>query len=118
MKANMENTLDSILKAFEKMAQQKEVIDPHLYLQGCEKINALLQGAQEELFIKDQTVAKMRKLLLEESKTASYAKMVIEASDEYLEVRLLKAKIDRAIGTIQLGKKHATLSSELMRSQM
>lgn len=110
------NTIDSILKEFTEMAEKKGVIDPNIYLLGCEKINALLQNEQDNLFLLQQTVARMRKKLLEEGKTGTFTKMVIEASDEYLEVQKQKAKIDRAIETIRLGKTHANLSKEVYRN--
>lgn len=114
----MENTLDSILASFETMARERNAIDPHTYLTGCEKINALLQGEQEILYDEEQIIAKMRKEILDQGKSVAYAKTVVEASDEYKSARKRKAKIERAIETIRLGKKHATLSSELMRNQM
>lgn len=114
----MENTLDSILERLAEMSRQVGVIDPDMYLRACEKLNALLQGEQERLFDQEYEVALMRKSLLEEGKTSSYTKMVIEASDEYRKARTQKAKIDRALETIRIGKSHARLATELMKNQM
>lgn len=108
-----QNTVDSILDALQKMSQAKVPVDPHKYLEAAEKLNSLVQSVQEELFEKEQIVAKMRRDLLEDGKTATYAKMIVEASEEYREVRVLKAKIDRVMETIRLAKQHARLTTDI-----
>lgn len=113
----MENTVDSILESFIRMSKNQGVIDPHTYLLGCEKLNALLQNEQNDLYDMEQQVALMRKAFLEDGKSVSFAKAMIEASDAYKEVRKQKAKIDRAIETIRLGKLHARMSQDLMGGQ-
>lgn len=110
------NTLDSLMEYIEKLAQQKGVIDVATYLGVAEKINSLLQNEQDKLYLMEQEVAKSRKTLLDEGKTASHAKIAIEASDAYREARSQKAKIDRAIETIRISKAHARLSTDIYKS--
>lgn len=110
-----QNTVDSILLALQRISEAKIPVDPHKYLEAAEKLNSLVQSVQEELFEKEQIVARMRRDLLVEGKTASYAKMIVEASEEYREVRVLKAKIERVVETIRLAKQHAKLTTEIYR---
>lgn len=111
-----QNTVDSILDALQKMSQAKVPVDPKKYLEGAEKLNSLVQSVQEELFEKEQAVAVMRRDLLEEGKTGVYAKMIVEASDEYKGCRILKAKIERVVETIRLAKQHARLTTDIYHS--
>lgn len=112
----MLNTLDSLLEYLQKLSEEKGIIDPHTYLGVAEKINALLQNEQDKLYLMEQEVAKARKSLIDEGKTASAAKIAIEASDAYREARSQKAKIERAIETVRISKIHARLSNELLRN--
>ena len=111
------NTVDSILEYLAKAAAEKIPMSPSMYMDAVEKINALLQGEQEALFLEEQVVALMRRELLSEGKTAAYTKMFVEGSEEYLKVRNRKAKIDRAIETIRLGKIHARMASDVAKGQ-
>jgi len=111
-----ENTTDSILKALEIMARKKEPIDPETYLRASEKLNSLLQDEQAQQYLLEQNVAKMRQKLLEQDKKIGAVKMIVEATDEYREMRNQKAKVERIIEQIRLGKTHANLSKEVYRS--
>lgn len=110
------STADSIMDWFTTQVQNKEPIDPHLFLEGAIKLSVLLQAEQENLIIKEQEVANLRKILLEGGKTVSYAKTMIEASNEYAESRKLKAKIDRGTEFIRLCKLYSRTSSDLMKN--
>jgi hypothetical protein len=112
------STADSIMGWFTEQVQEKQPIDPHNWLEGAIKLSVLLQGEQEKLIIKEQEVAQLRKLLLEDGKTVAYAKTMIEASNEYAEARKLKAKIDRGTEFIRLCKLYSRTSSDLMKSGM
>lgn len=116
----MENlsTTDSIMKWFTTQVQNKESIDPHVFLEGALKLSVLLQSDQETLILKEQEVAILRRILLEQNKTVAYAKTIIEATDEYKDCRMLKAKIDRAIEFIRTVKLYSRTASELMRNQL
>lgn len=114
----MPNTLSSIMESLQTMAEQKGVIDPGTYLLAAEKINALLQNEESELYIMEQRVAQMRVDLLNEGKTATHAKLVVEASDEYRITRDKKSLITRALQTVMLAKTHARLSSDMARAGM
>lgn len=112
------NTFDSITNSFKKMATSKEPIDPSTWLSGALKLNVLLEAEQEKLIEMEFQLASMRKDILEKDHTATYTKMIIEADPLYKCVQQQKARIKNAQDLILLAKKHATLSSELMRSNL
>jgi len=115
---NEYNTFDSIMEALENLSIEKNPVDPQTWLSGALKLNVLLEGEIERLIGMEFDLACMRKKFLEEANTATYAKMMIEATPEYMEVQKLKAKIKNAEQTILLCKKYATLTSDLMRQNM
>ncbi len=112
-------TIDTILEWIEKQVQERHPIDGHMYMEIAFKINALLQGEQEKLFEMESEVANMRKLLLEDpNMPVNRSKSLIEASNEFLQAKKQKAKIDRAIELIRLCKQNARIGSEVFKSQM
>ena len=114
----MENlsTADSIMLWFTTQVQNKEPIDPHTFLEGAIKLSVLLQTEQEKLIDREQEVAQLRKVLIEDGKTVAYAKAMIEASPEYAETKKLKAKIDRGTEFIRLCKLYSRTASDLMKN--
>lgn len=118
--SNMENlvTTETIINWMKEQIENKHPIDSHRYLDAALKLNVLLQGEQEKLFTIEQEVAQLRKVLLEDGKTVSYAKSMIEASDEYKIMKTQKAKIDRAVEFIRLSKQYSRTSSDLMKYQL
>lgn len=111
-------TVDKVLAWVEEKVQTKQPIDMNTWMYVAERINVLIQTEQEKLFSMEQGIAKMKKILIEDGKTVAYAKIIIEATDEYKDMRIQKAKIDRALELIKISKQHSRLSSDLMRSQM
>lgn len=109
-------TIDVIINWLTKQVEEKQPIDAHLWIEIGFKINALLQNESEKLFILEQNVAHMRKMLIEDGKTVAYAKVMIEATDEYRQMKLQKAKIDRALEHVRLSKINARLSQDILRS--
>ncbi len=114
----MENLIsaDSIMDWFTEQVSQKNPIDPHLWLEGAMKLSVLLQGEQEKLFEMEQEVARLRKVLIEDGKTVAYAKVMIEASDEFRRTRVQKAKIDRGTEFIRLAKIYSRTASDLFKN--
>lgn len=110
--------IDTIINWLTEQVEQKLPIDAHLWIEIGFKINALLQNESEKLFLLEQNVAQMRKMLIEDGKTVAYAKVMVEATDEYREMKLQKAKIDRALEHVRLSKINARLSQDLMRSNL
>lgn len=112
------NTFDSIMEAFGRLAMDKNPISPNIWLAGAVKLNVLLEGEIETLINLEHKLAKMRKEFLELGNTATFSKMMIEATPEYRDVQRQKARIKSAQDAILLAKKYATITSELMRQNL
>lgn len=113
----MENTIDSILHAFEEMASKKIPLSPHQWLEGSAKMLALVGNEQDRLFDLESVLAKYKSdLMMNDEMTSSKAKILAEARHEYVESRKLKAKIERVFEAIKIGKVMARMSQEEYKS--
>ncbi len=110
------NSVDSILEALEKMAEQKEALDPNVWVDGASKLIALLGNEQDKLFEMECEVAKIKMLAMESGDTASKAKVRAEATEEFKNTRKLKAKIERVFEIIRISKLRARMSMEEYKS--
>jgi hypothetical protein len=110
-----QNTVQSIIDALADMAARKLPIDPNMQIEAAAKINVLLQGELEKLAEMESVLAKMRAHYLEEGKSVSHAKAMVEASDEFLAYRKQDALVKTAQEQIRTSKKHAGLLSDMMR---
>ena len=109
-----QRTCDSIISWFENAVRNKEVISPYLFLDAAVSLNVLLGGEDEKLFELEQKVALMKLAELEkqERTNVSEAKLRVEASVEYKQMRMQKAKIDRIVEFVRLAKVHAKIANE------
>jgi len=112
------NSFDSLMDGFRKLSEERNPVNPQQWLSGALKLNVLLDSEIETLISMEFILATMRKEILEQGKTAVYAKMIIEASEEYKTYQLQKAKIKNAEETIKLAKKYAQVTSDLMRNNL
>lgn len=110
------NTFGSVTEWLRKLATEKEVISPDVWLRGAVKLNVLLEEEVERLIVMEFMVSNMRKDLLSQGNSAVYSRMMIEASDEYKDVQIQKARISNANETIKLAKRYAQLASDQLRS--
>lgn len=113
-----ENTVRSVIDKLAEWAAEGKTIGPELWMNAASKLNVLLQGEQEQLIDRKLVVGKLRASYMEAGDTAAKAKAKIEAMDEWAELQKQAALIDRALETILLAKKNATLASEMMRHQL
>ena len=109
-------TIDKIIDWLIEQVEKKLPIDTHLWLEASQKMNVLLQGEQEKLFLIEQEVSLLRKTLLEGGKTVAYAKVMVESTNEFKQMKIQKAKIDRCLEMIRIAKLQARLSYEEYKS--
>lgn len=110
-------TLDSVLDWFKKAVEDRQPIDAHNWIEAAMMMNLFLGDEQGKLFIKEQMVAQERQKALEaQNMTVAKAKVIVEASDAFMETRVLKAKIDRVIEFIRLAKVMARSAQEEFKS--
>lgn len=101
-----------------EQAENKKPIDPLQWLQAAEKLNAVMGDDIDILLDLRMTVAKLRMESIASGKTVSYAKAVVEASEEYTSMKRQEAKIEQIKESIRLAKHHARLKSDEMRSNL
>lgn len=111
-------TVQEVMEYLETIAETNDVVPPQEYVRCATLISLMLQNEQDKLYLMEQEVAKKRAELVMKGETAAYAKIVIEASDEYTEARKQKALVERALEVIKLAKKHAQLVGDMARSGM
>lgn len=112
------NTVQQIIDYLAGIAEKNQVIPPDVYVRCAERVNVLLQVEQEALYELEQKIAQKRADLVVSGKTSAYAKIVIEATEEYKEARKQKALIERALEVIRLAKTHSRLVGDMARSGM
>lgn len=110
------NTVDYIIDWLKDKAERRDVLGPSEWLRCALAINVLLQGEEDKLFEIEHGLANKKQEALTSGSNGVEARAIIEASNEYLQARKLKAKIDRAKEIIRLAKKYANMEGELLKS--
>jgi hypothetical protein len=110
-------TTDTIIEYLKNAVEQKLPIAPTVWLDSAVKLNLLLADEQAELFDLEQKVAQLKIDFLQEDdkRNVSKAKMMVEASEEFKEMKNQHAKIDRIIEFIRLAKVQSRISVEEMK---
>lgn len=99
------------------MAERKVPLSPYQWLEATSKLIALIGNEQNELYRIESLLAKIKNEEMAQGATAARAKAIVEARDEYVTYRTLKAKIERVFEMIKLGKIHARMSLEDFKAQ-
>lgn len=110
-------TVDTIIEYLREQVEKRNILGPDVWLRGAQSINMLLQVEQDKLFELEHSLALKKQEALTNGSNGIQARAIIEASDEYLQARKLKAKIDRAIEMIRISKQQARLEVETQRNQ-
>jgi len=110
------NTVDYIIDWLKDKAERRDILGPSEWLRCALAINVLLQGEEDKLFEIEHSLAKKRQDALAGGSNGVQSRAIIEATDEYLQARKLRAKIDRAKEIIRLSKKYAHTEGELLKS--
>lgn len=109
-------TTESIMAKFAKMAKENVPVDPTVWVNGAMKLNALIGDDHDLLIELNLNVNKKKSLIIEEGKTSAYAKIKVEASEEYGTYLRQKAKIDQITEMIRLAKLRSRLGQEEYRN--
>lgn len=105
-------SIETILEWLEKSAQAKEPINPSLYIDACTRLNILVGDEDDKLAELQQKIAQFKVNLLEKGETSASAKIKSEATDDYMQMCKLKAKIERITEAIKISKLQARLKSD------
>jgi hypothetical protein len=107
-------TTDTILDYLKDCVEHKVPVDAHVWLDAAQKLTMLLEDEHDKLFQFEQSVATMKATLLTQGDSVAAAKVKIEASDEYLDARRQKARIDRIIAMTRIAKIQARMKNDHM----
>lgn len=110
-------TIDEILNNLETLVKERKPIGAHIWLESAQRLTVLLGDEHARLYLLMQLVARMKLDFLENSKSVAEAKIKVEATDEYREMKLQEAKIRRVEEMARIAKKQATLSDTELRLQ-
>lgn len=97
-------TVKDILDHLKSVIKNKIVVDAHAYVEYATRLNLLISDEHDKLFDLQQKVAEEKSTLISGGKTASYAKIIVEASDNYKEMCKQKALIEQVIEAIRIAK--------------
>lgn len=103
-------TIDGILGWFHDQVEKKQPISPATWIEGCQKVNALLGNLDQDLVGAEMAYRRLRsKLVSDEDTSSAKAETIAKASDEYQNYLLLKAKKKQIESFIQIAKKSVEL---------
>lgn len=111
-----ENTADDILGWFREQATQKVPLDPLRWLEASTKLEIFLGDEDDKMVEMEHKVAELRSILLEQHGAAAKAKIHVESSPLYKEMRQQKVRCDHIREMVRLGKLWGRLKNEQMRS--
>lgn len=104
-------TTDVIIGYLQDRVEQKLPIAPSAWVEAATKLNVLLGDETDKLLDLQQKVADLKITYLtgDEKRVVSKAKMFVEATDIYKDMKRQEAKIDRIIEFIRLAKVQARM---------
>jgi len=110
-------TCDLIINYLHDRIQRKEPIPPQLFLSAAEKLNILLSDEEAKYADLYQKVAQMKVDMLSNAQNSSVAsaKLKVEATTEFKEMTLQRAKIARIQEHIRLAKIQSRMASDEIR---
>ncbi len=111
-------TCDAILLWLKQQAEKKIPVDPMLYIQAAEKLNALKSDETDKLIDLQYVIATEKSSLLANDMTSAAAKVHVEAMDVYKDMRRQEMKCRQIDESIRLAKLHGRLLNEQMRSNL
>ena len=107
-----EVTIDKIISWLEEQVREKHPIDPQTWLEAGLKLTLLMGDEHGRLFTLQQIIAQQKTELLKLDNSVAKVNLMLEATDQYREMRIQEAKIKRIEELVRLSKKYATLANE------
>lgn len=109
-------TIDLILKWLQESIEQKRPVDAHTWVDSAQKMVILVGDESSKLYDIQQKVAQLKVARIEQGDSVAKAKVYVEASDEYKEMKQQEAKIERVFESVRISKIQAKLQDGEMRS--
>lgn len=109
-------TVDDLLEWFKEKASQNAPLDPLMYIEAGTKLQALAGNEKDRLIELEFEVAGIREAYLTEYGTGVKAKIHVEATPPYKEMKKQAARCDQIESMVQLSKHWARIKNEQLRS--
>ncbi len=112
-------TVDSLINYLQNKVENKVVLNPNVWIEVAVRLNVLQGAEMDKLLELQQQVAKLKIESIESDpkRNVSKAKMFVEATDLYKDMKRQEAKIDRIIEFIRLSKVQARMRDEEYKGQ-
>ena len=110
-------TTDTILGTLKSWVETKHPIDAHTWTDACQKLNILIGDEHDKLFVLQQTVAQKKLMWMETGDSVAGAKLRVEATDEYYQMKKQEARIGQIEEAIRIAKIQARLKDNEYRNQ-
>lgn len=104
-----EINVKNIIAYLNERVKSKETLDAHQWVDTAQKLNVLVGEEHDRLFELEQLVAKNKVGYIEAGKSATEAKMRVEATDIYRDMLKQKAIIGQVEELIRISKLQARL---------
>lgn len=107
---------DLILEWLKKAVQERRPIDPHTWVEASLKMNVLISDEHAKLYDLQQEVAKLKMLRIESGDSVARAKVYVETTEEYKNMKKQEAKIEQIQENIRISKLQARLSQDEIKN--
>jgi hypothetical protein len=103
---------NTILASIEEAREKGTIWDAYTWLECAQSLEAFTSQETDILLDYGQKIAQLKVTIMDSGKSAAYAKIVMEASEEYKLYYRQKAKLDRIQETIRIAKHMARIKNE------
>ena len=108
-------TTQTILAYLQEQVEQKIQMSPSTWIDASLKLAVLVGDENDKLFNLQQTVAQLRVDYIKQGENVSKAKALVEATDEYREAHIQKAKIEQIWEFVRIAKLRARITMEELK---
>ncbi len=105
-------TSTEIINSLTQKIADNEAISPFEYIASAAKLNLSIAEDQKLLYELQQKVSQKKADLIIGGNAISLAKILVEATDEYREYLMQKAKVEQIIEMIRIAKIQSRLTNE------
>lgn len=114
---NETRSIDTLLDWLKNATESKKVIQPSQFVEAGLYMNILIGEEHEKLSFLKQKVAKMKLDLLPQYNKVNKVELIVEASDDYREMKNQEAKIGQIQEYIRLSKLFSRMAAEEYKLQ-
>ena len=113
---NETRSIDTLLDWLKNATEKRASINPSQFVEAATYMVILMGEEHEKLSLLKQNIAKMKVSLLKEYDKVNKVTLMVEASDEYREMKNQEARIANIEEYIRLAKLFGRLKSEELKN--